>query len=135
MRSFAARPNIASMKHLNRIRIAALSAAFFLGGMTAVGFGLKATRDSTATPVTVTHPRVQVIHQTRIRTVHVRPKRKPAPPAPPAPAVAAPPAPTVQQVSTPPAVVQAPKRVKSRVSPTGRRHEGDDGGEREGHDD
>lgn len=121
------------MKHLNRIRIAALSAAFFLGGMTAVGFGMKATRDSTATQVTVANPKVRVIHQTRIRTVHVRPKRRPTPPTP--PAAAAPPAPTVQPVSSPPVVVQAPKRVKSRVSPTGGRHEGDDRGEREGHDD
>jgi hypothetical protein len=126
------------MKRLNRIRIAAISAAFFLGGLTAVGFGFQASRDSTATPVTVVRPKVQVIHKTRVRTVHVRPKRAHPAPAPAAPAAAAPPGPAVQPAAAPQVVAQAPKRVKSRVSPTGRGgegREGDDRGEHEGHDD
>jgi hypothetical protein len=124
------------MNRINRIRIAAVSAAFFLGGLTAVGFGLRGNGHSSPAQVTAVRPKVQVIHQTRVKTVHVRPKRKPAP-APPAPVAAptpAPAAPAVQPASTP-RVVQAPTRVKSRVSPTGNRGEGDDRGEHEGHDD
>ena len=40
------------MRHLTRIRIAALSTALFLGGLTAAGLGFRATQDSAPKPVT-----------------------------------------------------------------------------------
>ena len=107
------------MKDSSRIRIAALSAAFVLGGLTAAGFGLRAARDERPATAAV-HPRTQVIHQTRVRTVHVRPKRARAN------AAAAPAVPAVTQVpAARPAAVQVVQKVRSRVSPTG------GGGERE----
>jgi hypothetical protein len=103
------------MKHITRIRIAALAAAFFLGGATAAGFGLRAGGNSPA-PAAVTHPRTQVVHETRVRTVRVH-RRKPS--APPAPRVAAPAPVAVAAAATQPAVAPAPTKVVSRVSPTG----------------
>jgi hypothetical protein len=117
------------MKHVTRIRIAALSAAFFLGGLTAAGFGMKSSQDSGSKLVTG-HRRTQVIHETRTRTVHVRDKRSQPSAGPPAAAAA-----RVQPVSQPQAPVKQPVKVQSRVSPTGGDHEGDDGGERAGDDD
>jgi hypothetical protein len=110
------------MRHLTRIRIAALSAAFFLGGLTAAGFAIKTTQDSGSRLVTA-HPSTKVIHETRTRTVHVRAKRT------------NPPAGQIQQVSQAQSPVQVPAKVRSRVSPTGGEHEGDDGGEGETRDD
>jgi hypothetical protein len=116
------------MRHLNRIRIAALSAAFFLGGLTAAGVGIKATQDSGSKPVTA-RPRTQLIHETRTRTVHVKAGRTNPSAAPPAQSPSG--ASQVQPISQ----AQVPTRVRSRVSPTGGGHEGDDGGEGEGRDD
>jgi hypothetical protein len=117
------------MRHLTRIRIAALATAFFLGGVTAAGFGIKATHDSGAKPV-IAHPRTQVIHETRTRTIHVRPRRSRPSAAPPAAA------PQIQSVYRPQtSVIPPPTKVRSRVSPTGGGRESDDGGEHEGRDD
>jgi len=113
------------MRHLTRIRIAALSAAFFLGGLTAAGFGIKSTQDTGSQPVTA-RPRIKVIHETRTRTVHVGVKRT------------NPPAGQIQQVPQAQLPVQAAAKVRSRVSPTGGEYEGDegdDGGETEARDD
>jgi hypothetical protein len=115
------------MRHLTRIRIAALSTAFFLGGLAAAGFGIKA--QGSGSKVVTTHPRTQVIHETRTRTVHVRSRRAKDPSA--APPVAA----RVQPVSQPQVPVTPPAKVRSRVSPTGGAHEEDDGGEHETSDD
>jgi hypothetical protein len=123
------------MRHLTRIRIAALTSAFFLGGA-AAGFAIRDTGNGRPA-VTAAHPRTQVVYQTKVRTVHVRAKRlRPAVAAPPAPA--APVSPQIAQApqaQTAPVAVRPPARVKSRVSPTGGHRERDDAGEREGHDD
>jgi hypothetical protein len=107
------------MTHLTRIRIAALSAALFVGGLTAAAFGLKAIQGAGPQPVTA-RPRTQVVHETRTRTVHVRARRatRPSVPATLPPASAPPAAPPSEA-----AVVQAPAKVQSRVSPTGGEHE------------
>jgi len=126
------------MRHLTRIRIAALSAAFFLGGVTAAGFGIRAARDTGSTPVSTVRPRTQVLHQTRIRTAHVRAKRAHSSSSPPGTETGPVSAPR-QVVGVPPSqtrtvVAQAPAKVQSRVSPAGGKGE-DDGGEHEGRDD
>lgn len=111
------------MRHLTRIRIATLSTALFLGGLTAAGLGFRATQDSAPMPVTA-RPRTEVIHETTTRTVHVGARgTKPtaAQPAPPA--------------FHPRAPVEAAAKVRSRVSPTGSEHEGDEEGEGEALDD
>ena len=125
------------MRHLTRIRVAALTSAFFLSGA-AAGFAIRDTGNSRPAAVTAVHPRTQVIYQTKVRTVHVR-ARRPRPAvrvAPPVPAAPAPPqVAQVPQARTAPVAVQAPAHVKSRVSPTGGHGERDDAGERAGHDD
>ena len=114
------------MRHLTRIRIAVLAAAFFLGGVTAAGVGMRAGQDP-STRVVTARPRTQVIHETRTRTVHVKARHARTQAAPPA---AAPQVAPVQQAGP---VAQAPAIVRSRVSPTGHREEGDEG-EHEAHD-
>jgi hypothetical protein len=113
---------IRRMKHVTRLRVAAVSAAFFLGGLTAAGFGVRAMNERAKTTTAYLRPRTEVIRQTKVRTVHVRPKAKhvtrPAVQATPAPALR-PQVVAVPAAQSAPAVVRAPAKVKSRVSPTG----------------
>jgi hypothetical protein len=125
----------------NRIRVvlAGVTTAAFMGGLTVGGLALRDPSTSAA-PAAPAKPivRTRVIHQTKVRTVH-EPVHKSPPasgsPTPPAQITAvATPAGPVRAV--PPRVIAAPRKVTSRVSPTGG-HGGDDRGEHahEGGDD
>ena len=111
------------MRHPTRIRIAVVSTALFLGGLAAAGMGFRAAHDSGPQSVTA-HPRTEVIHETRIRTVHVPPRRTKA--------RATRPTQPVSQLRVP---ASAPAEVRSRVSPTRGERAEDEGAAGEAFDD
>jgi hypothetical protein len=125
------------MNNTRRIRIAALSTALFLGGITAGGLGMRAINESPAPKTVTVTPRTQVIRQTKVRTIHIKPKKPKRAPSPPVAASTAAAAAQPVAAQTQPAVVQSPTKVTSRTSSTGSgggggEGEHDGGGEHEG---
>jgi hypothetical protein len=122
------------MNNKARLRITALVTTAFIGGLAAGGVALRqGSKQSIAAvhPVGTPRVRTEVIHETHVKTVHVR-RRPAAAPARTGTVAAAPVAPAVQPR---PVVVEAPRKVTSRVSPTGARGEGEERGEGERGDD
>jgi hypothetical protein len=121
---------IVAMKNSPRMAVAVLMTALVIGGIAVAGLSLRSHPAQIASPSPLVRERV--VHETRVRTVHVHPRKATSASAspPPAPAVT-----TVRSTaSQQPPQAAPPQEVSSRVSPVGGRGE-HERGEHEGPDD